>query len=489
MTTPTLPTTHPIGIVGGGIAGLYAALLLQKEGYSVQILEGTDRVGGRVRTHFFSTEDNQYFEAGAMRIPNSRFHSITFDLIDYINAHSLGSDRTIRLIEYRFEAEGNYVFVNGHRWSGASAGDVTPAELDWPGIPSKFFNSSAKELMAAAITPFLDTLNEDFDQGFKNMVDRYDHYSFRFFLQYVMGYSPSLVDFLETVLSQTNQFALSVPELVMQNMDFNTEQWVTIDRGMSRLPDAMASIVGHENITYGARVTGIQPTSNGRVILRAVGMKGTLEATFDRVILAIPPAALRMIIDRPLWPVDKEMAIRTIHFQPLYKMGLRFKRRFWEHIAPNQPSMGGQNTTDLPIRWVVFPSNGIGAEGPGVLLVYAWMSDASAWLPLSHTERRDLALRCIAKLYEGQSLDGKPLDVFDLLIDTADATWASMTATGDAMFLPGQFQTRFEPARRAEGNIYFAGEHLSRHHTWITGRIDFGRDTPVLRAIASCWGE
>ncbi|KAJ6605316.1 hypothetical protein DFH09DRAFT_1242165 [Mycena vulgaris] len=397
-----------VGIVGGGIAGLYAALLLQRQGHVVRVFEGTDRVGGRVCTHFFSQEEDQYFEAGAMRIPDSQFHSITFDLIGY-----------------------------------TFSGEITPAQLNWPDIPPEL-NRSAKDLMMDAIKPFLDALNDDFDQAFTDMVQNYDNYSFRFFLQSVMDYSPSLVDFLETVLSQTNQFALSVPELVMQNLDFNTEKWVTIDRGMSRLPNAMTSIVGSQNITYGARVTG------------------PLEETFDRIILAIPPATLKMIMDRSLWPVDKEMAIRSMHFEPLYKMGLRFKTRFWERTEPNRPSHGGQSTTDLPIRWVVFPSNGIGADGPGVLLIYAWMSDASAWLPLTELERRDLALR----------LDGKPIDVFDLVIGTADSTWSSMAATGDAMFLPGRFTTRFEPARRPEGSIYFAGKHLSRHHTWISGAAE-----------------
>ena len=47
------------------------------------------------------------------------------------------------------------------------------------------------------------------------------------------------------------------------------------------------------------------------------------------------------------------------------------------------------------------------------------------------------------------------------------------------MFLPGQFTTYFEVARQAESigtsgspNVFFAGEHLSRHHTWIAGALE-----------------
>lgn len=54
--------------------------------------------------------------------------------------------------------------------------------------------------------------------------------------------------------------------------------------------------------------------------------------------------------------------LQSVHFEPLYKMGMWFKYKFWEQAE--NPSMGGRTTTtDLSIRWIVFPSNGIGASG------------------------------------------------------------------------------------------------------------------------------
>ena len=74
-----------------------------------------------------------------------------------------------------------------------------------------------------------------------------------------------------------------------------------------------------------------------------------MKVTFDKVVLAIPPAALKMIVSRPHWSPQKEMAIRSTHFEALYKMGLRFKYRFWEEIS------GGLEEDKAPR---IFPSVG-----------------------------------------------------------------------------------------------------------------------------------
>lgn len=58
-----------IVIVGGGIAGLYAAYLLGRLNYSVQVFEGDDRWGGRIHSEVFEVEGGANFvaEFGPMR--------------------------------------------------------------------------------------------------------------------------------------------------------------------------------------------------------------------------------------------------------------------------------------------------------------------------------------------------------------------------------------------------------------------------------------
>ena len=139
--------------------------------------------------------------------------------------------------------------------------------------------------------------------------------------------------------------------------------------GMSRLTQSAAKLVGYDNIHLNAAIQTIEPLPNDKIRLST---SGSMTGDFDSVVLAIPPAAVSMIQQRPRWTFLKEQSLRGIHYEPLYKIGIHFKTRFWERV-PNNPSFGGQSTTDLRFRWIVYPSNGLGRSESAVLLLYCWL--------------------------------------------------------------------------------------------------------------------
>ena len=255
---------------------------------------------------------------------------------------------------------------------------------------------------------------------------------------------------------------------------------------MSRLPEAMAKYFGEENIALQAVVNKVKELENGRVQIGYSDKDSKLhDEDFDAVILALPPSAVRMIPEKPVWPVDLEHGLRSIHFQPLYKLGLRFKSRFWER-EDLRPSLGGISTTDLPSRWVVHPSYGIGDKGMGVLVTYCWMTDTNHWLPKSREEKVKLALQDLQMLYPevkifeeyagGNPGDSSFLDDSFMHI----AQWGIEWSLGDAAFYPGQFTSLNSIMKKSRGNVYFAGEHLSTFHGWIAGAIDSAIETVQL---------
>lgn len=456
-----------IGIIGGGVAGLYSGLLLKNKNIKFHIFEADpERVGGRIYTHRFDGKKDQYFEAGAMRIPCVRHQENFFKLVDYVNKLNAKEDK-VELIDYVIVSDENYVYVNGVRNDDGSLitysqANANPAKLNFL-LDEKDKNTPAQDLLNNVLKDPINQLKKILEKNdekeFEKFINKYDHYSMHSYLL-MQGWSENKIDYVETMTSQTQQFEHSFVELLMENIDFTQAKWQTIKDGMSRLPEACKKIIGSDNISLNAEVFKIREEGN-KVKVYYKQADSDKEAVFDRVILAVPPAVVRML-DRPLWSVEKERAIRCIHFQPLYKIGLRFKSRFWE-IAEN-PSYGGQSTTDLPSRWIVYPSYGTGDSNEGVLLCYSWMADALKWLSKSPEQQTEIALRDISQLY------GKK--VTSEFIESKPVSWAAKWTLGDAKFLPGQFRDLYQIARKPEKNIYFAGEHLSPYHTWIVGAID-----------------
>lgn len=452
-----------VGIVGAGISGLYVALLLRREGHDVTIFEASDRVGGRIYTHRFSPQaraEDIYFEAGAMRIPRSSLHSRVFDLVRYLNTRSSSEDK-IELIPYILEHENNHTFIRNEK--GALEDRRWAAKT---GLQGEYRDKTAQELLGGVVLPWLTLLREDFDKGFEKLLE-YDEFSFRAYLRLVAGWPHEVIEFVELMCSQTNQYDLSFTEIIMQNLDFDTKDWVTVRSGMSRMTQSAAALVGTKNIHLNSRVDRVAYLADGRVELSAQGLRRSHAAAFDAVVIAAPPSAIHSIVDRPQWSFLKEQSIRGTHYEPLYKIGLHFRTRFWERSSAN-PCFGGQSTTDLRFRWIVFPSNDLGSGGSGVLLLYSWMSDAGRWAGVPREKRVEICLHDLGRYFA----DDPEVDVDEQFIEAFDVLWAASSSGGDAMFLPGQFSRFYDVARQREGNILFAGEHLSRHHTWIAGAID-----------------
>lgn len=257
-----------------------------------------------------------------------------------------------------------------------------------------------------------------------------------------------------------------VKSISLTNIGNTKTDWVTIEGGMSRLVRAAANMIGSQNIHLNLPIKAIRELDNGRISLSADEMPAC-KWIFDKVILALPLSSLQGILNRPRWSVKKEQAIRGTYFEPLYKMGLHFKTRFWEQ--GDSPNFGGQSVTDLRVRRVIYPSNDLGSQGSGVLVLYAWMTDAARWSALPMKDRVDVALHELGLMHPRESCGH---DVKEEFLEAFDINWAAHPSTGSCMYLPGQFTRFHQIGAQPEGSIYFAGEHGSKHHAWLTGALE-----------------
>jgi len=100
----------PVCIVGAGVSGLYTAMILDSLGINYEILEASERYGGRCFTYKFSEAEDyhDYFDVGAMRFPKISTMDRTFDLFE-----RLGIKKGNKLIPYIMSADNNIMLYNG----------------------------------------------------------------------------------------------------------------------------------------------------------------------------------------------------------------------------------------------------------------------------------------------------------------------------------------------------------------------------------------
>ena len=477
--------TGKLGIIGAGMSGLYAGLLLKKQNIPFHIFEARkDRVGGRVYTYRFSQEQNQYFEAGAMRLPCIPSQKPIFDLIDHLNKqNALPPKMHIEKIDYCYKyGKGNLVYVNGEVLEGGKRmtldyANEHPDQLGFDGLDPADARKTADSLMDEAIKPLLDEFQEMVkkfgpQKGPMKFFDKYDRMSLRYYLANLAKPKPwyhAKINYVEVMTAGTNAFTYGVVESVIEYQNFNTSGesgWKTIKNGMSRLPEACAAVIGEENISMGATVYKIDVEGDKVVVTYSTDGSVPSSCKFDKLLVTVPPPVLRMI-ERPQWSSQKEDAIRGCNIQPTYKLGLQFKTRFWEDPTKvDNPTYGGQSTTDLPSRWIVYPSYGIKDEGKGVLLTYSWSTDALNMVPATDEQRKERALLDLKRLYPKVKIEEEFTGKYQ------SVNWAAEWSLGVADFLPGQFTNLYPYLLQPEGNIYFAGEHISTRHGWIVGALD-----------------
>ncbi|MGO4889453.1 flavin monoamine oxidase family protein [Anaerobacillus sp. MEB173] len=445
-------------ILGAGMAGLVSASLLKQAGHNVTILEATDRVGGRIYTLKRDFRDGQYLEAGAMRIPNT--HSLT---LEYIKKFQLPINEFIN------STPNDLIYVKGIR-TRLRVYDQHPDILRFPVYPHER-GKTASELLQWAIKPVTDFVERDPIRGWSWAIQELDRYSMDTYLRhnpFGRTLSSGAIEKIKVILTLEGLMELSFLEILRELLVLFTPDitFYEITGGNDQLPNAFTDQL-KDNIHYGLYVKKITQHDN-QVTVRAVHrILEPFKITGDLVIVTIPFSVLQFVDIEPRnsFSENKWKAIRETKYAGSTKTGIQFKNRFWE----KQGLYGGQTLTDLPIKYVQYPSHNLGTDGPGVILgSYTWDDDAIPWDSLEDNDRLEYVLRNLARIHGNQ--------VYQDFQGGVSHSWIRhpFSAGAFTMFKPEQVKELFPYISTPEGRVHFAGEHASTAHAWIQGAIESG---------------
>ncbi|KAG8763951.1 hypothetical protein FRC11_008278 [Ceratobasidium sp. 423] len=483
-----------IGIIGAGLSGLYVALMLdylQDPNFDYELLEANpDRIGGRIYTHRFSSDEHDYYDVGAMRFPQIPWMQSAFDLMNYLGitpesgllAPFIASDRL----------DNNLLLFNNKGLSRKELNGFQHATLPnydpfQTGIPE--LRDSPGNIIDGQVLEFKRRLLEDWDKGWTHLM-KYDNWTARQHMLFGSGplLTPNLVSYLEMVYGSnfTGVYDYALPEIVLDVMNFEHEnpiEWFRIEGGADILVSRAATTLSHR-VKCGKRATSISPvTCEGFTSPNAIELtvNGAEKSVYSHVISTLPFTCLSLVdTSRCNLGWFTETAFRSLRYMGSVKIAIKFTERWWERLPKKQ--LGGESTTDRPMHTVIYPSYGIGGKSAVLIVSYTWGQDAVRVGPMVHGDRvrqsfLNTILHDLAEMHDIRDpvIGNIDYDILpSLVVDHHAWDWGNseFSIGGCAFFGPSQFTALYPYVTTpAFGLLHFAGEAASTHHSWVVGPL------------------
>lgn len=432
-------------VIGAGLSGLGAALALQEAGLDVRVIEGRDRIGGRVLSH--------------RNIPGAPESGGTGFGPGYARLVSAANDHGVELIDitptlpFFFQRE---LFLGGER---------IPAEA-WPTHPKNAFPEPLKKLMpwallGATVGPknplgsneaWLEPAHADLDIPLRDWLKS-------------LGWSDETIRLGYDINPGWGDDAAGVSALmVLCAMKFQDTQRVlsegkaagyTARGGNQAIPEAMAKAL-KQPVELNRNVTAMRSDRKGVEVRCADGSRYRA----DHVVCSIPTTVLRKVKIEPALSGVQARAVQELGVQAISLMHLVPRKPFWEDdgMAPNIVSDGLLNS--------VFAEHKA-PDPKQVTSLSVWLRGRNA-RALDRMSEKEAFAAVIRELETLRPAAQGQLEV---------AAWHSWLldpfALGDwAVWEPGQVSAFARDIGKPHGRIHFCGEHTAVSNRGMEGALE-----------------
>ncbi|KAI8149700.1 flavin-containing amine oxidoreductase-domain containing protein [Fennellomyces sp. T-0311] len=468
-----------IGIIGAGISGLFSGYLLDQAGlHNYEIIEASDRMGGRISTVYFNSEQTAYQEMGAMRIPirwtyNDTTlpitdHDVVFQLVDELN--ELNDEKhKVEFIPWIQLMSNNLVYRNGVRLPNGKVPTIEDVQANpsfWSGDPIELAEQVANATRELDDDNWKVLMSQDLYNAHKKaLAEGYEDWSMWGWLHNKMGVSLNATDFGIGSYTSADLWGYMYHSFLA-----TATEWRTVQGGMDRITQALAQFVRHK-VSYNTKITKLAYEENNKISVQWKESSAFdaeyQRKLFDKVIVSVPFSIVRMWHLPPELPYSLRRAIENLGYGQACKVALEFKTRFWEHY--DKPIIGGCDITDLKSEFVCYPSNNLGSDGPGVMLAsYATDGGGLRFASMSEEDHISRVLEDIMELHGADIVKKHYTGNYHrkcwILDPFQSGAWAQPSSGQTKLFTPAYFE-------HANG-IVFIGEQTSIKHAWVSGALE-----------------
>lgn len=485
-----------IAIVGGGISGLATALMLESVGlHNWEIIEASDRVGGRFRTKYMA-DTQEWAEMGPMRLPHSvtykennetllyTDHQLTFQMAEILNNMNKNDSRwKIDFIPW-VQHHPNELIAQGTRRHPdgriPTRGEIEadPSLKDPPSMTSAEYDVTQDKMdKILQNTTTLKLIQKNVWQAHKIAMDEgLDDWSEQAMMRHVFKASENVTDQILTD-SDYDVFWDELHHNSNLGLDgspgsLGETHWLCIDGGFSRLSDAFMPqikdrLILNRKIRKLESVQGLNGTTRSRLSWYPSITNRTFESKeYDYTIMAVPFTMTRFM-DLPTFSsvLGRAISEAGVSFKSACKVALLFSERFWE--KGERPIFGGYSKPPSdPVGALYYPVYGLNESRPGLIMHYRGGDWSDRFVSFSDEEHVQIVLDSIVSLHGEQARDLYTGDYERLcwLEDEHTATaWCRPDIEQHKLYIPAYHKT--------EHNTIFIGEHTAPTHAWVSSSL------------------
>lgn len=440
-------------VIGAGLSGLNAALLLEEIGATVRILEGSDRVGGRVFTAA-DAEVPGHPELGASGMAGGYARLISAAKRFGVPLQDMRPRTEAPLDQLMIHLAGEPITVDA--WPTHDANPFVDEKLRqmMPRSVSYAAYASKNPLPKGDLTAWRQSKYSAEDVSLSQFLSMqgWSDRQIKLGAGTNMGYGSSEFDLSVMMMFQNLRW------LEYQNSVSNGAGGMAAAGGNQRIPEAMRSGLKGDLI-HNARVTALRTTKQEVEATTADGTKH--RARF--AVCTMPFSALRLVPIDPVLPRVQAAAVAQLGYTPSIQIHFVPTKKYWE-MDGYAPSMW---TDRLCGRFMALRNN---PEQPDeVTSLIAYTNDRAA-LTLDRLSPDDAVSLVTTELERMRpSLKGA-------LRFVKYWSWTRNPLAGGtyAYWKPGQISTYATTVANPHHRIHFAGEHTAVLERGMEGAMESG---------------